>query len=107
VRGALGHLLQRAHHHLLHLGIGEDARHPGRGSSVSPSSRSRKDSACHLLTVLRSTPSRTATARLLPPWAQASTIRARNARPCAVLRRLTQFSTVCRSSSDSTSEPAH
>src|SRR5690242_20531853 len=27
VRGALGHLLQRAHHHLLHLGIGDGARH--------------------------------------------------------------------------------
>jgi len=76
---------------------------PGRGSSVSPSSRSRKNRARHLVTVLRLTPSRAATARLLPPWAQASTIRARSARPCAVLRRLTQFSNVCRSSSDSTS----
>ena len=76
---------------------------PGRGSSVNPSSRSRRNRARHLLTVLRSTPSRAATATLLPPCAQASTIRARSARPCAVLRRLAQFSNVRRSSSDSTS----
>jgi hypothetical protein len=49
------------------------------------------------------TPSRAATATLLPPCAQASTIRARKARPCAVRRRLAQFSNVCRSSSDNTS----
>ena len=42
-------------------------------------------------------------ATLLPPCAQASTIRPRNARPCAVLRRLTQFSNVLRSSPVSTS----
>ena len=59
--------------------------------------------ARHVLTVLRLTPSRAATARLLPPCAQASTIRARKARPCAVRRRLAQFSNVCRSSSDNTS----
>jgi hypothetical protein len=47
--------------------------------------------------------SRAATARLLPPCAHASTIRARKTRPCAVLRRLTQFSNLRRSSSDSTS----
>src|SRR5216684_1657579 len=76
---------------------------PGRGSSDSPSSRSRRKRARHLLTVLRLTPSRAATARLLPPCAQASTIRARRARPCAALRRLTQFSNLRRSSSDSTS----
>ena len=75
---------------------------PGRGSPDSPSSRSRKKRARHLLTVWRLTLSRAATARLLPPWAQASTIRARSAGPCAVLRRLTQFSNVRRSSSDST-----
>ena len=45
----------------------------------SPSSRSRKNRARHLLTVWRLTPSRAATARLLPPCAQASTIRARQA----------------------------
>ena len=46
---------------------------------------------------------RAAIARLLPPSALASTIRARKARPCAALRRLAQFSSVCRSSSDNTS----
>jgi len=56
-----------------------------------------------LRTVVRLTPSRAATATLLPPCAQASTIRARSARPCAVLRRLTQFSNVRRSSPVSTS----
>src|SRR5262249_18639788 len=76
---------------------------PGRGSSLSPSSRFRKKRARHLLTVPRLTPSRAATATLLPPCAQASTIRARNARPCAVLRRLAQFSNVRRSPPVSTS----
>jgi hypothetical protein len=56
-----------------------------------------------MLTVLRLTPSRAATARLLPPSAQASTIRARNARPCAVRWRLAQLSKMRRSSSDNTS----
>jgi hypothetical protein len=73
---------------------------PGRGLSPSLSSRPARNRARHLVAVLRLTPSRAATARLLPPCAQASTIRARNARPCAVLRRLAQFSNVCRSSSD-------
>jgi len=60
--------------------------------------------ARHLLTVLRLTPSRAATAMWQPPCAHASTIRARMARPCAVLRRLTQFSNLRRSSSDNTSD---
>jgi hypothetical protein len=40
---------------------------------------------------------------LLCPSALASTIRARNARSCAVLRRFAQFSNVCCSSCDDTS----
>ena len=44
-----------------------------------------------------------ATAMLLCPSALASTIRARNARSCAVLRRFAQFSNVCCSSCDNTS----
>ena len=76
---------------------------PGRGSSLSPSSRRARNRARHLTTVPRLTPSRAATATLLPPCAQASTIRARKATPCAVRRRLAQFSNVCRSSSDNTS----
>ena len=76
---------------------------PGRGSSPSPSSRRARNRARHRTTVPRLTPSRAATAVLLPPSAQASTIRARSAAPCAVLRRRDQFSKVRRSSSDSTS----
>ena len=76
---------------------------PGRGSSPSPSSRLARNRARHLLTVVRLTPSRAATAVLLRPSAQASTIRARSASPCAVFRRLAQFSSVRRSASDSTS----
>ena len=85
------------------MGIGDRPRHPGRGSSPSPSSRLARNRARHLVTVLRLTPSRAATAMLLCPSALASTIRARNARSCAVLRRFAQFSNVCCSSCDNTS----
>jgi hypothetical protein len=54
-----------------------------------PSSRSRRKRVRHLRTVRRSMPSRAATATLFLSSAQASTIRARRARPCAVPRRLT------------------
>jgi hypothetical protein len=94
---------QGAHHHLLHVGIGDRPRHPGRGSSPSPFSRLARNRARHLVTVLRLTPSRAATAMLLCPSALASTIRARNARSCAVLRRFAQFSNVCCSSCANTS----
>ncbi len=67
---------------------------PGRGSSPSPSSRRARNRARHLVTVPRLTPSRAATAILGPPSAQARTIRARSACPCAVLRRFAQFSSV-------------
>jgi hypothetical protein len=76
---------------------------PGLGSSLSPSSRPRRKRARHFVTVPRLTPSRAATAMLGPPSAQASTIRARRASPCAVLRRLAQLLNVRRSASDSTS----
>ena len=36
VRGALGALLQGPHHHLLHLGVGDRARHPGPGLIAQP-----------------------------------------------------------------------
>src|SRR5206468_3965885 len=62
-----------------------------------------RNRARHLVTVFRLTRSRAATAVLLRPSAQASTIRARSASPCAVLRRFAQFSSVRRSASDSTS----
>ena len=54
---------------------------PGRGSSPSPSSRRARNRARHLVTVPRLTRSRAATAILLWPSAQASTIRARSASP--------------------------
>ena len=54
---------------------------PGRGSSLSPSSRLARNRARHLFTVPRLTPSRAATAIFGPPSAQDSTIRARNASP--------------------------
>ena len=76
---------------------------PGRGSSLSPSSRARRKRLRHLATVPRLTPSRAATAMLGPPSAQASTIRARKASPCAVVRRLAQLPSVRRSASDNTS----
>ena len=76
---------------------------PGRGSSPSPSSRRARNRARHLVTAPRLTPSRAATAIFGPPSAQASTIRARNASPCAVFRRFAQFSNVRRSASDNTS----
>jgi hypothetical protein len=50
-------------------------------------SASSKSPARHLITVTRLTPSRAATAMLLRPSALASTIGARSASPCAVLRR--------------------
>ena len=103
VRGALGHLFQCPHHHLLHLGIGDGARHPRTRLVAEPSSRRSRNRARHLVTVPRLTPSRADTARLLSPCAQARTIRARKARPCAVRRRLAQFSKMRRSSSDNTS----
>jgi hypothetical protein len=70
---------------------------PGRGSSARPSSRSRRNRARQRLTVLRLTSSRAETAVLLPPSAQASTIRARSASPCAVVRRFAQPCYVSRS----------
>src|SRR6266496_352658 len=76
---------------------------PGRGSSPSPSSRLARKRVRHFLTVARLMPSRAATAILGPPSAQAKTIRARSASPCAVFRRFAQFSSVRRSASDSTS----
>lgn len=86
----LRRLIQGPHHHLLHLGVGDSARHPGAGSSPSPSSRRARNRARHLVTVPRLTRSRAATAVLLRPSAQASTICARSASPWAVLRRLDQ-----------------
>lgn len=61
---------------------------PGRGASKRPSSRRSTNRARHFETVCCVTRSRAATTLLSHPSAQASTMRARNARDCAVLRRL-------------------
>jgi hypothetical protein len=60
---------------------------PGRGSSSSPSRPRSTKRRRHLPTVCTVTRSRAATTLLLKPEAQANTIRARNAKACAVLRR--------------------
>ena len=75
---------------------------PGRGSSVSPSSRASRNRDRHLPAVVREMPSSAATALTANPSAQASTIRDRSASACAVLRRRAQPSRTCRSSSEST-----
>ena len=75
---------------------------PGRGSSLSPSSRSSRNRDRHLPAVAREIPSSAATALTGRPSAQASTIRDRSASACAVFRRRAQPSRTCRSSSDST-----
>jgi hypothetical protein len=103
VRGAFGHLLQGAHHHLIHLGVADGARHSRPGLIGQPVQPADQEPDRHFVTVVRLTPSRAATATLLRPSAQASTIRARSASPCAVFRRFAQFSSVRRSSSDKTS----
>jgi len=72
---------------------------PGRGSSARPSSRSRTNRPRPLATVCGQIPSRVATATLVAPCAQASTIRARKASAWALVRRRAQRSRVCRSSS--------
>jgi hypothetical protein len=72
---------------------------PGRGSSDSPSRRPATTRPRHLVTVCGQIPSRSATALLVAPSAQASTILARKASACAVLARRAQRTSVCRSSS--------
>ena len=71
---------------------------PGPGSSDRPSSRWRTDRPRHFVTVWGQILNCSATALLVAPSAQASTILARKARAWAVLARLDQRSSVCRSS---------
>src|SRR5581483_7431647 len=75
---------------------------PGRGSSVSPSSRRATNRLRHVPTVAAQTPSRSATALLEVSPAQARTIRARRARRWVLLGRLAQRVRAWRSSSEST-----
>src|SRR5262245_54764997 len=60
---------------------------PGRGSSSNPSTPRATKRQRHLPTVCTVTRSRAATALLLKHEAQPNTMRARNAKACAVLRR--------------------
>ena len=77
---------------------------PGRGSSVSPSSRDARNRDRHFATVSREIPSSAATAWFDAPSAQARTIRDRSASDCAVLRLRVHASSARRSSSVSSSE---
>jgi hypothetical protein len=72
---------------------------PGLGSSRRPSRRSCTKRRRHLPTVTSTTPSFAATSLFWLPSAQARTIRALNARACAVLRRLAKAFSSARSSS--------
>ena len=76
---------------------------PARGSSRNPSSRCRAKRCRHLRTVSGCTSSRSPTRRGLPVSAQASTIRARSASPCAVRRRAASAPNSTRSASLSAS----
>jgi hypothetical protein len=75
---------------------------PGRGSSVKPGNRRTRNRSRHLHTLLLDTCSRSATARLVSPSAQARTIRDRDASRCAVVGRRVHCSNVRRSSSVNT-----
>ena len=93
VRGALRDLFQGPHHHLLHLGIGDGARHPRTRlvtQPVQPPGQEPRPPLGHRAAV--DAQPRGDGRCCCRPRAQASTIRARKARPCAVLRRLAQFS---------------
>jgi hypothetical protein len=76
---------------------------PGRGSSASPSNRRATNRERHLVTVGREMPSRSATAWLLWPSAQASTIRQRSANAWLDFARRAQRCRMARSSSVSAS----
>jgi hypothetical protein len=73
---------------------------PGRGSSSSPLRPRSTKRRRHFPTVCAVTRSRAATALLLRPAAQPNTIRARNAKACAVLRRCVSPSRMPASSPD-------
>src|SRR5215472_11433078 len=74
---------------------------PGRGSSSNPSTPRSTKRRRHLPTVCTVTRSRAATALLLKPEEQPNTMRARNAKACAVLRRRVSPSKIPAASADS------
>jgi hypothetical protein len=79
---------------------------PGRGSSSRPGRRIAANRLRHFVTVTRFTPISSATAPLVRPSAQATTMRDRNASDCAVFGRRAQARNVTDSSSDSRSTTA-
>jgi hypothetical protein len=72
---------------------------PGRGSSTSPSKRSTANRLRHLVTIARTTPTRSAISVFFSPSAANSTIRERCANACALIRRRAHASNCSRSSS--------
>jgi hypothetical protein len=86
---------------------GEEAARPGRipggaGGLGEAAAAVGENLLRHFLTVPRSSSKRSASSTLEPPSAAANTIRARNARPAALLRRRVYPSNSARSSSVST-----
>jgi hypothetical protein len=75
---------------------------PGRGSSLSPSSRCSAKRLRHLRTELTARPSSAAISVLFGPSAAASTIRERNASACALDLRRDHASNCARSTSVNT-----
>src|SRR5215510_2229914 len=74
---------------------------PGRGSSSNPPTPRSTRRRRHLPTLCTVTRARAATALLLKPEAQPNTMRARNAKACAVLRRRVSPSKIPAASADS------
>src|SRR5262247_4195369 len=87
MRGSAGLAFQRLNDDALDFASSILRGTPGRGSSSSPSMPRSTKRRRHLPTVCTVTRSRAATALLLKPEAQPNTMRARNAKACAVLRR--------------------
>src|SRR6516164_8822656 len=87
VRGAARLALQRLHDDALDLGVIDLARHAGARLIEQPVDTALEKAPAPLADGLRGHRSRAATALLLRPEAHPKTIRARNAKPCAVFRR--------------------
>ncbi len=103
VRGALGDLFQGADHYLLHLGVGDGARHPGAGLIAQPVQPAGQEAG--------PPPGHGAAADAQPRGDGdiGPAVRAGQDDPCpqrqplSCFRRFAQFSSVRRSASDSTS----
>ena len=96
---ALRHRLQGCDDHRLDFGIVDRARHARTRLVMEAVQPLREKRARHLHTVCGVTPSFPATTWLGSPAAQASTMRARNAKAWAVVRRLAKLRSVSSSAS--------